>query len=251
MVADCANAVSVVKIGTLCCEVSELPGLSQQVKHELGIGGGSTVTLIQGVATLLVDTGFDYESLNTKINNTRNARTLAMALKLMGIRPEDIDAVFITHWHRDHFGNLGLFDKAEHLASKGLVERFRLKGFRGVNDGESMLPGVEVLFTPGHTVDHASIIVNSMLGGLKARIAVAGDAVLSHGYLQSGRVWQYNADFHNAEEASKSTQHLLELSDVIVPGHGTPFMSPIPCGGQRGGDSVATTENTLAGRMPL
>lgn len=223
---DCTNRVRIVKVGTLCCEASELAGISQQVKHELGVGGGSTVTLIDGSTRILVDTGFDYESLNTGTNNARNARGLVMALKLIGMKPDDVDGVFITHWHRDHFGNLPVFDKAEHLASKGLVERFRLKGFRGVNDGETMLPGVEVLFTPGHTVDHASIIVNSMLGGLKARIAVAGDAVLSHGYLQSGRVWQYNADFHNAEEASKSTQHLLELCDVIIPGHGTPFMSP-------------------------
>jgi glyoxylase-like metal-dependent hydrolase (beta-lactamase superfamily II) len=232
-VTQCTNTVRVVKVGTLCCEVSELAGISYQVKHELGVGGGSTVALIDGSTRILVDTGFDYESVNTKINNTRNARSLAMALKLMGIKTDDIDAVFVTHWHRDHFGNLGVFDKAEHLASKGLVERFRLKGFRSVIDGETILPGVEVLLTPGHTIDHASIIVNSMLGGLKARIAVAGDAVLSHGYLQSGRVWQYNADFHNAEEASESIQHLLELSDVIIPGHGTPFMAPRPFHVQR------------------
>jgi glyoxylase-like metal-dependent hydrolase (beta-lactamase superfamily II) len=113
-----------------------------------------------------------------------------------------------------------------------------------------MLPGVEVLFTPGHTVDHASIIVNSMLGGLKARIAVAGDAVLSHGYLQSGRVWQYNADFHSAEAAAESIRQLLERCDVIIPGHGTPFMSPRLCPCQGDTDPVATHERASTRRTP-
>ena len=226
MASNRVNKVTVVKIGTLCCEVSELPGFSQQIKNELGVGGGSTVTLVNGTATLLIDTGFDYESVNNRTNNTMNARGMIMALRLIGVKPDDIDAVFITHWHRDHFGNLPVFEKAEHLASSGLVERFGLKGFRSITEGENILPGVQMLLTPGHTVDHASITVDSAVAGLKARIGVAGDAIVSHSYLQAGRIWQYNADFYSAEDASRSIRQLLEDCDVIIPGHGTPFLAP-------------------------
>lgn len=52
----------VIKVGTLCLEPSELPGpLTLKCKHALGVGGGSTVILVQADRKLLVDTGFDYE----------------------------------------------------------------------------------------------------------------------------------------------------------------------------------------------
>jgi glyoxylase-like metal-dependent hydrolase (beta-lactamase superfamily II) len=146
-------------------------------------------------------------------------------LRDRGINPDDIDAVFITHWHRDHFGNLEVFKKAAHLASKDLVKRIGLDGFQGVRNEEEIAEGVKVVLTPGHTIDHASIIVDSIVGGVKARVAIAGDAVVSHSYFQSGQIWQYNADFYSIEVARQSILRLTSLSDIIIPGHGVPFFT--------------------------
>jgi len=219
----------ILKVGTLCCEASEMvSSLGLQIKSELGIGGGSTVTLIEAGQKILVDTGFDYEWLDTPDNNQANAANLSTALKIGGMTPDDVDTVFITHWHRDHFGNLNIFNRAECLASKHLVDRLSLENFIGVKDGDEIAEGVRVLFTPGHTVDHASLVVNSILGDIEARVAIAGDAIISSSYFQAGHIWRYNADFYDGQVAHDSTLQIIGHSDIIIPGHGVPFMTYRP-----------------------
>ncbi len=217
--------IRIVKVGTLTCDVSEMSGaLNQQIKADLGVGGGSTATLIEAGKRILVDTGFDYEHLDTPRNNRTNARMLRTSLRSLDMKPDDIDILFITHWHRDHFGNLGLFERAARLASSRVVESVHPQGFTGVDDGEEIADGVRVVFTPGHTRDHASVVVETRLGGVSARVSIAGDAIISNSYLRSGKVWRYNSDFYDAAAARESVRLLTDVADVIVPGHGVPFL---------------------------
>jgi len=222
-------AVRIVKVGTICLEPSEpASAFTQTIKSELGIGGGSTVTLLQADRRILVDTGFDREWLDTAGNNQTNAADITRDLKTQRMTPDDVDAVFITHWHRDHFGNLDVFRKAERVASKNLAARFGLDDFRGVSDGDEIAEGVRALFTPGHTIDHVSLVVDCVLGDVRARVAIAGDAVVSHSYFQSGRIWRYNADFYDGRAANESVLRLVGHADIIIPGHGAPFMTYRP-----------------------
>jgi glyoxylase-like metal-dependent hydrolase (beta-lactamase superfamily II) len=221
--------IKVIKVGTLCHEASEMAStFNLQIKSDLGIGGGSTVTLIEANKRILVDTGFDYEWMDTPENHKSNARSLRQALSNLRITPQDIDIVFITHWHRDHFGNLGIFKKAQLMASSLLVKRFGLENFIGLNDDRKIGEGVKVLLTPGHTFDHASILVNTVFNGVKARIAIAGDAVISHSYFQAGRIWKFNTDFYDSEALKNSALRIIGSSDIIIPGHGVPFMTYMP-----------------------
>ncbi|MBF8304708.1 MAG: hypothetical protein HW399_1083, partial [Dehalococcoidia bacterium] len=106
--------VKIIKVGTTYIAPSEqASNILLQIKRDLGIGGGSTVTLIEADRRILVDTGFDYEWLDTPVNGQKNAENLMRSLKDLDMVPDDIDVVFITHWHKDHFGNLGIFNKAE------------------------------------------------------------------------------------------------------------------------------------------
>lgn len=222
-------SLKIVKIGTICQEASEMASsYNLLLKSELGIGGGSTAVLIQGEKNILVDTGFDFEWLDTAANIEKNSADFAAELMSNDIKPDDIDIVFITHWDRDHFGNLDLFKKSRFMAAKPMVKRFHLDKFTGINDGEELTGGVKAVFTPGHTIDHASIIVQTEYAGIKIRIAVAGDAIISHSYFQAGVVWKNNADFFDIKASTDSISRLISLSDVIIPGHGTPFMTYKP-----------------------
>ena len=72
-------------------------------------------------------------------------------------------------------------------------------------------------------MNHASVIVAG-----KIRIAVAGDAIVSLSYFDMGKAWQYNTDFYSDEKAMQSMVLLAQSADVIIPGHGLPFMSYQP-----------------------
>lgn len=217
-------SIKIIKVGTLCLEPSDLPGpFTLKCKYTLGIGGGSTVTLIQSDKTVLVDTGFEFEGIESESNRDRNAQRLLNALQTFSIAPKDIDVVFITHWHQDHYGNLHLFPQAQHIVSAPLYERLAKKIFTGVRDGEEIASGVKVVFTPGHTSDHASILVDCRIEGMKARVAIAGDAIISYSYFAAGKIWNHNADFYDRKTALDSIKRLTDVADIVIPGHGTPF----------------------------
>jgi len=54
-------------------------------------------------------------------------------------------------------------------------------------------------------------------------VLVAGDAALTAEHLQRGMVWEGCAD---AEAAGRSLQDILEVADVIIPGHDNMMLSP-------------------------
>jgi len=110
--------VTVIKVGTLCLEPSDPPGaITYRSKYDLGIGGGSTVTLIQSDQIILVDTGYDYGVTESDEIAKHHADVLLAMLRLREIDPEDIGIVFLTHGHLDHTGNLGLFPRARIMAA--------------------------------------------------------------------------------------------------------------------------------------
>jgi glyoxylase-like metal-dependent hydrolase (beta-lactamase superfamily II) len=126
-----------------------------------------------------------------------------------------------------------VFKKSEFVISELTVNRVNLD-FRGVKDNENISDGVKVVYTPGHTEDHASLFIETnrfqyseMMGsggiitGLgKPNIVVAGDAVISASYYITNKIWNHNADFFSEESASDSINKINKFADFIIPGHG-------------------------------
>ncbi|MGW8195245.1 MAG: MBL fold metallo-hydrolase, partial [Desulforhopalus sp.] len=77
-----------------------LPGIP--ITADRGALGWSTVTLVRGAGyNLLVDTG-SYGDRGILLSRLGEA----------GLKPEEIDAVFLTHFHYDHMLNFDLFTNA-------------------------------------------------------------------------------------------------------------------------------------------
>jgi glyoxylase-like metal-dependent hydrolase (beta-lactamase superfamily II) len=190
----------------------------------------STTTLIRdGNATLLVDPGLPVEVLAQRLDE----RT--------GLRPEQVEGVFLTNFRPVHRRALALFSKATWLmhepeiaamrahlqeierrtdASAGDVRRLVREEQELLSRiqpaGERLTPAVHLFPTPGVTPGAAGLL----LAAPTHTIVIAGDAIISRGYCEAGRIFEQVASVPDAQE---SFREVLEIADEIVPGHDNAF----------------------------
>lgn len=105
-------------------------------------------------------------------------KTLAAQLRALGLKPDDIRYVGLSHLHFDHTGNLGLFPRSTFLVAAEELAAARAKKPPFGVDPASIAPlararvqtfemdhdvfgdgSVKMLKTPGHTDGHRSLMV--------------------------------------------------------------------------------------------
>lgn len=225
---DLNSVIKIIKIGTCALDPGNAASqLRVNLKNQLGVGGGSTVSFIRDAGEgILVDTGYDFETDRSETNDEANWDRLSALLRLNGISLGSITKVFVTHFHRDHYGLIHHFENAQWICGASELENYsgRLKkNFHAAEDAEKITPNTSVVFTPGHTKGHASLLVSAADG--KVKIALSGDAVINLAWLQSGYTWRFNSDFDSVENAERSAERIIYLSDIVIPGHGQPFFT--------------------------
>jgi N-acyl homoserine lactone hydrolase len=125
---------------------------------------------------ILVDTGVggpEKVLTDWRVVNVRAADALAG----VGISPADVKVVVNTHLHFDHAGQNAVFRHAPFYVQRAELERARREqawftdwfDFAGARfellDGEGEIAeGVRVVPTPGHTVGHQSVLVDTGAG---------------------------------------------------------------------------------------
>ena len=140
------------------------------------------VFLVQGNGkTILVDTGLEDFVVPPSVGEQHNAVILPFeeALAQKGLSPEDIDIIIHTHLHNDHCENDYKCSNAVVYAQKAEIEFLQnphpvdhryypdvLDGVdvRPVEGDAQILDGINVLFTPGHTVGGQSVAINTKKG---------------------------------------------------------------------------------------
>jgi glyoxylase-like metal-dependent hydrolase (beta-lactamase superfamily II) len=170
--------------------------------HEGNVEFPFTCFLVRsGGRTVLIDTGLGKIHIMGVTGGS-----LISELASAGVRPDQIDTVFITHLHVDHCGTVAhvegedarpafpnatycwTADEQKHWAGRvmdsafiTLEQKAYLKGmfaaiedrFKPVADGQTIAPGVSVIACPGHTPGHAGVVLSS---GTE-RAFVLGDAI--------------------------------------------------------------------------
>lgn len=149
---------------------------------------------------ILVDTGIGdpawvRDNLGQTCEQTPE-QTLPGALEGIGWRPEDVDVVVNTHLHYDHVGwnhlfpgkgifvsrleweataaPIGPMQAALYSTREWLAPPLTPFDYSIVSaDYHDVAPGVRLIATPGHSVGHQSVLVNTAVGIL----CVVGDAV--------------------------------------------------------------------------
>lgn len=129
------------------------------------------------------------------------------ALARRGLRPQDIDTVINTHPHPDHCGNNHLFSHALRMM---------------LADGEIIAPGVWTMATPGHTLDSISIVVEAAksFNVMASVLVIAGDALPTLNNFLKGVPPALHVD---RNLAISSMSRIIEIADIVVPGHDKPF----------------------------
>lgn len=148
----------------------------------------------------------------------KRPKTLAAQLEQLGLKPDDVKAMAVSHTHPDHTGNVELFPQAMLYVQKAEYDwpgannepRFKpshpvelLAGDKDVfGDGS-----VTILSTPGHTPGHQSLLVKLPKTGA---VVLSGDAVHFKDNWDNRRVPSMNA---NKEMSAASMQKIADTLD--------------------------------------
>ncbi|MEQ2468460.1 quorum-quenching N-acyl homoserine lactonase AiiA [Niallia sp. Sow4_A1] len=139
---------------------------------------------------ILIDTGmpesfienpgyFDYTPFEGLfLPDMRKEDHILSVLDRIGYKPDDIQAIISSHLHMDHAGGNPLFPKTPIFVQQAELDvSIGNEGYappectqadlnyKAIQGDYELMPGIQLLFTPGHTPGHQSILVTTKQSG--------------------------------------------------------------------------------------
>jgi glyoxylase-like metal-dependent hydrolase (beta-lactamase superfamily II) len=195
--------------------------------------------IVGPAGTIIVDTGFD-EPMSRR-RQREITKPVREGLTAIGIAPETVSRVIVSHLHYDHCGNYELFPQARyHLQEREMAyatgrcmchQALRLpfeaddvvamvrKVFAGrvtFHDGtDEIVPGVTVHRIGGHSMGLQSIRVKTRRGD----VMLAADAAHLYAHIDQGRIFPITYNVGEVLEGYETLKKLAASPRHIVPGH--------------------------------
>jgi len=159
-----------------------------------------------------------------------NRYALIEGLAAKGYAPGDIPIVVLSHLHYDHSANVDLFPQAHVILSRREWEyaakphpkdlfipwkiRELLEDYRVtlVDEATDIAKDVHFFLAPGHTPGSSAVSLKTEEG----TVVLAGDAIK---YPKEWLLGRPDMVFDTLEHGTRSIRHIVEMADVIVPGH--------------------------------
>ena len=169
--------------------------------RESGTRVGSSVTFVRdGDALIVADPGL-----------VASRSLILDPLAALGVAPEAVTHVFLSHHHPDHTINVALFPNAEVIDFWARYRDDQWLDHGG--DGWQMTPHTQLWLTPGHSEEDASLVIN----------AEDGVYALTHLWWLSDRTPVEDPFAPDQSILEFHRERILEAADVVIPGHGEAF----------------------------
>jgi glyoxylase-like metal-dependent hydrolase (beta-lactamase superfamily II) len=189
--------------------------------------------------TYVVDSGFD--EARSKARKRQLVKPVGEGLKAIGVDPESVSDVIVTHMHYDHVGNHTLFPHAKyHLQDDemiyatgrcmchahmrlpfdaddvtAMVERV-FSGRLEFHDGDdSIAPGITLHKIGGHSKGLQCVRVKTRRGDL----ILASDSMHLYRHLEQDRIYPVFHSIEGVLEGYKRVRRLALSPQHIIPGH--------------------------------
>lgn len=198
--------------------------------------------------TIVIDTGFDSHMASRR--GRKVLTPIGEGLKALGVAPDTVKDVIITHLHYDHAGNRDLFPEARyHLQDAEMAYatgRCMCHGLLRVpfevDDVVSMVhkvyagraefhdgtaepfPGITVHLVGGHSKGLQVVRVKTRRGW----VVVASDASHFYEHIETGRAFPIVHDVEALLEGYRIVKRLASSPLHIVPGHDPLVMARYP-----------------------
>lgn len=197
-----------------------------------------------GDKLVLVDTGPSDEEWAAKYHHGMlqpEEMKPAVALKNIGVDPEDIEIVVNTHLHWDHSFNNHLFPKAKIYVQRkemqyavsplpphyvyyeshqmGMKPKWldSIRRIQAVDGDTDLVPGIRLVTIPGHTPGMQGVLVNTV----KGRGLIASDCCgLFENWTGQGFHKHIPSGIHySLPEYYETFEKMDKICDFVLPGH--------------------------------
>ena len=186
-----------------------------------------------GGKPFLIDTGCTYEDMekHTAIAHTGGEAgpPIEDSLQEMGVSASDIETIILTHIHLDHFLNARKFPNAKlivqekelayarnpHPLSVGIYQPALLEGliFETIDGDTKIMPGIEAIFTPGHSPGNQSVSITTSQG----KAVIVGYCSIDQNFGEKGDIVPgMHTDLFAAYD---SMVKIRETADIVIPPH--------------------------------
>jgi glyoxylase-like metal-dependent hydrolase (beta-lactamase superfamily II) len=191
---------------------------------------------------ILVDTGATAAMFREKGAEETDIISTEDGLKKLGVNPEEIDTVILTHMHCDHIELAYLFKNATFVVQKKELEyskhphpldadlyvpRYWENIKFDVIDGDKKIePGISVFLSPGHSPGGQSIEIKTAAG----QVIIPGFCCVGDTFKQTEamkhRGWEVTIPLIHldAREAYDSALKVKKRADIILSLHGPEYI---------------------------
>ncbi|MCL1829287.1 MAG: N-acyl homoserine lactonase family protein [Oscillospiraceae bacterium] len=152
------------------------------------------------------------------------------ALAKLGIKPEEIDTVIITHMHWDHSGNNALFPNAVFYVQKREFEHWSkpenqvprdfdletafVKEYTLADGDCEILPGISVILATGHTPGMQCVVVDTD----ECKYTIMSDLILKFRFWEEKPRLLKDAGY-DSDTYARFVKKADALNGKVLPGH--------------------------------